>query len=115
MQTPSFEQIILLIVFILAPLINFVMRQVRRRLEDQMPEAESEPQMRRQVQVTQTPPPTPQASRTRVHRLQAPTISAPLSTSRFTKKSLLGTSRDVRRGIIIMTLLGPCRAFDPPG
>jgi hypothetical protein len=113
MQTPSFEQIILLIIFILAPLIYFVMQRVGRRLENQIPEEESVAQVRQQVQVIQTPPPTPRASRTRVHGLQAPTISAPLSTSRFTKKSLFGTSRDVRRGIIIMTILGPCRAFDP--
>jgi hypothetical protein len=105
MHTPSFEQIILLIIFILAPLIYFVMQRVGRRLENQIPEEESVAQVRQQVQVIQTPPPTPRASRTRVHGLQAPTISAPLSTSRFTKKSLFGTSRDVRRGIIIMTIL----------
>jgi hypothetical protein len=26
----------------------------------------------------------------------------------------LGSRQDVRRGIVLMTLLGPCRALDPP-
>jgi hypothetical protein len=113
MQAPSFEQIILLIVLILAPLINFVMQRVRRRLENQIPQEESVAQVRRQVQVIPTRPPTPRASRDRVHGLQSRAVSTPPSRNRFTKSSLLGTTRDVRRGIIIMTLLGPCRAFDP--
>jgi hypothetical protein len=30
------------------------------------------------------------------------------------RKALLENPHDARRGIILMTLLGPCRAFDPP-
>lgn len=115
MKTPSFEQIVLLIAFILLPLLNFVMQRIKRRLKSQTPEKEPVAQIRRQAQATPAPLPTPRASRNRVHGSQAPTISTPLSRSHFTKRALLGTSRDVRRGIILMTILGPCRAFDPPG
>jgi hypothetical protein len=70
-------------------------------------------QMLRQAQATPTPRPTPRVSRSRVRGSEARTVT-PLANNRFTKESLLGTTRDVRRGIVIMTLLGPCRAFDPP-
>jgi len=114
MKNLSFGQILLLIIFIVVPLIKFVMQRVRRPLEDQIPQEESVTQIRRQAQATPAPPPTPPASRNRARELQAPIVLTPLARSHFTKSSLLGTPRDVRRGIILMTLLGPCRAFDPP-
>ena len=94
--------------------VNFVIKRVRRRLEDQKPEEESVTQLRRQAQATPAPLPTPRTSRNRVRESQAPIVLPPLARSHFTKRSLLGTPRDVRRGIILMTILGPCRAFDPP-
>jgi hypothetical protein len=115
MKTPTFEQILLLIVFILLPLFNFVRQRIQRRLKQKTLEKEPVAQIRRHAQATPAPPPTPRASRSRVHGPQAPTISTPISVSHVTKKSLLGTSRDIRRGIILMTILGPCRTFDPPG
>jgi hypothetical protein len=51
------------------------------------------------------------ASRNRVLELQSPTVSAPPSRIYFTKRSLLRTTRDARH---VMTVLGPCRASDPP-
>jgi hypothetical protein len=91
----AFGQIILLSVFILVPLIKFVMQRVRRRLEDQIPEEESVTQIRRQAQATPAPLPTPRASRNRVRELQA-IVLTPLARSHFTKRSLLATPRDVR-------------------
>lgn len=41
MENLGFGQILLLIVFILLPLGNFVMQRVRRRLEDKIPAEES--------------------------------------------------------------------------
>lgn len=116
MPTPSFEQIIVLMIFILAPLINFVMQRVRRRLEPHVPPEESVTQMRRQ-QPQPTLPPSLVRREARERpppRAQAATVSAPIRRARFIKKSLLGDIRDVRRGIILMTVLGSCRAFDPP-
>jgi hypothetical protein len=54
------------------------------------------------------------ASRNRVLELQSPTVSALPSRIYFTERSLLRTTRDARHGIILMTVLGPCRASDPP-
>ena len=114
MRDLSLGQIVLLIVFILVPLIKFVMQRVRRRLEDKIPEEEPLTQIRRQAQATPATLPTPRASLNRVRELEAPIVLTPLDRSHFTQKSLLGTPRDLRRGIVLMTILGPCRAFDPP-
>lgn len=115
MKTPTLEQIVLLIVFILLPLFNFVMQRMKTRPKSHTPKEEPAAPIRRQAPATPAPPPTPRASRSRVHGPQAPTISTAISMSHVTKRSLLGTSRDIRRGIILMTILGPCRTFDPPG
>jgi hypothetical protein len=113
MKNLSFGQILLLIVFILVPLINFLLRRARRRLEDRTPQDEAVTQMRRQAQTTPASLPAPRRSRDRLHGSDEPTVAAPLSRQRFSQRSLLENSRDVRRGIIIMTILGPCRTFDP--
>jgi len=113
MKYLSFGQILLLIVFILVPLINFFMQRGRRRLEGQTPQDKAVAPVRRQAQTTPASLPAPRASRDRLHGSEEPTVAAPLSRQRFSRRSLLENRRDVRRGIIIMTILGPCRTFDP--
>lgn len=118
MRNLSFQQIVLLLAFILVPLINFAIQRVRRRLEHEIPAEESMPQVRRRANAVSTPPlpPAPRASLDQVRGSQGTTVSTrPATTSHIAKRSLLGAQRDVQRGIIIMTVLGPCRAFDPPG
>lgn len=114
MRELGFGQIILLIVFILVPLIKLVVQQVKRRLEDKIPQSASATQICQQTQAEPATLPTHRASRVRVSKLQAPVVLPALDKRRFTRTSLLGTPRDVRRGIVLMTILGPCRAFDPP-
>jgi len=113
MKNLSFGQILLLIVFILVPLINFLMHRARRRLETQTPRDKAVAQMRRQAESTPASLPAPRASRDRLHGSADPAVAAPLSRQRFSQRRLLENRRDVRRGIIIMTILGPCRTFDP--
>jgi hypothetical protein len=105
-------QILLLLLFILAPLLNFLLQRARKRRHHPIPQEKSVEQMFHQAQTT-LPRPTPRAAGDRVHRSPARTGTPPAS-NRLTKRPLLGTTRDVRRAIVIMTLLGPCRAFDPP-
>jgi hypothetical protein len=33
---------------------------------------------------------------------------------RWSRRALFRSKRDVRRAIVAMTILGPCRAYDPP-
>jgi hypothetical protein len=114
MKNLTLEQIILLIIFILGPLISILMRRLGRRRQNQSPEREPVTLMRRQGRISETAPSIARVSRTRGDASEPPTVSAPRYTSRFNKSSLLGTRRELRRGIIIMTLLGPCRASEPP-
>lgn len=109
----SFGQIILLMVFVLVPLINFVIKQLKRRVENETPADEPVPETPRRVQATPkvVGPPAPPTLRNEA--LKEPVTPKPLSRGRFSKRSLLENTRDVRRGIIIMTILEPCRTFDP--
>jgi hypothetical protein len=50
----------------------------------------------------------------RVARSQALVASATITRRRSAARSLLGTKLDLRRTIVIMTILGPCRAQEPP-
>ncbi|MEX0805169.1 MAG: hypothetical protein WD688_17880 [Candidatus Binatia bacterium] len=116
MRNITFEQILLVIIFILAPLMSFILQRVNGRLANQLPRQEPEEPMRRQSRVvlTAAPPAAPSLASTRAPRARVPTISVSRSQRRFSKTSLLGSPRDLRRGIVIMTILGPCRANEPP-
>ena len=105
--------LLLLLLFILTPLLNFLLRRFRKRRHHLIPQEKPVEQMFYQAQTT-LPRPTPRAAGDRVHGSPARAVT-PLANDRVTRRSLLGTTRDARRGIVIMTLLGPCRAFDPPG
>jgi len=113
MENVGIGQILLLLFFIVLPLVNFLLQRVRKRREHRSPQEKPVEPIATQLQTSRSP----RLAR-RADRGQAPTSPArpvaPLAHNRFTKRSLLGSPRDVRRGIVIMTLLGPCRAFDPP-
>ena len=46
-------------------------------------------------------------------RGELPSAPSPLAMRRFGRASLLGTRREVQNAIVIATILGPCRAFEP--
>lgn len=84
MENLRFGQILLLILFILVPLINFVMRRVGKSVESETPADEPVPGTPRRAQATpKSPPPTPRASRNEVPAPQAPTVATPPSRSYF--------------------------------
>lgn len=56
------------------------------------------------------------ASDTRFERAEAPRDFPALAvrrTRRFSRNALMGTRRDVQNAVVIATVLGPCRAFEP--
>lgn len=58
------------------------------------------------------------ASRVAVDRLARPEAPPALRARprhRFSRQSLMGTRRDVQNAVVIATILGPCRALEPPG
>ena len=112
MRNLGIGNVLLLLFLIVLPLINFLLRRFRKRRHHLIPQEKPVEQMFYQAQTT-LPRATPRAAGDQVHRSPARTVT-PLANDRVTRRSLLGTTRDARRGIVIMTLLGPCRAFDPP-
>ena len=55
------------------------------------------------------------ASDIRFGRTAAPGASAPLQGHRFSRRALMGNRRDMQNAVVIATILGPCRALEPPG
>ena len=114
MRNFSFEPIILLIIFILIPLANYVLERMRRRFEPPTPSRQPMPDMGMRRQAALPPAPASSAPRERAQAAPPSRILA-ASQGRWSRKTLFGTRRDVRRVIVAMTVLGPCRAYDPPG
>jgi hypothetical protein len=114
MRNFSFEPLILLVIFILIPLANYVLERMRRRFEQQKPVRQPLPDMgfRRQA----APAPTPVSHAPPRERAPQAPPEPMLTASRrgWSRKTLFRTRREVRRVIVAMTVLGPCRAYDPP-
>jgi hypothetical protein len=105
------ELIILLGLFILIPLANYVLERMRRRYQPP-PEPRRVPDMGLRRQAAPT---APAASAPRERAPQArPAGAIQPSRRREIRHTLFRTRRDLRRTIIAMTILGPCRAYDPP-
>lgn len=106
------EQLLVLLVLILIPLANFLLERLRRRQEPSSGRGQrsADVGMRRQA-----PPPLPyeppeweRAPRAAQHEV------APRAERRHDVVRFFRNRNEMRRAIIAMTILGPCRANDPP-
>jgi hypothetical protein len=101
--------VILLILFAVLPLVNYILSRLRRRFQPPPLPRQPTPDMgfRRQV--------APSAVRdTReVAPLTPPAEPVMPRRELGTKRTLFMTRRDLRRAIIAITILGPCRANQP--
>jgi hypothetical protein len=110
-------QVLLFAALVLLPLLNLLMRAVKRRLKGEAlrglgPEAPSLP-----APVRMPPAPTT-GEGARSHnpprgRATGMVVASAVAGGRALSR--LGNAREVRRGIVLMTVLGPCRALEPPG
>jgi len=111
----SIEPFITLTVFLILTLLTFVARWLKTELE----------KISDKVQATRLPPllqETPEAeeslrSRPSSRDRQRGSLMPGLPLRSIRRKSLkvdLRTTTDLRQGIILMEILGPCRAFTPP-
>ena len=114
MRNIGFGPILVLIIFILIPLANYVLARMRRRYEQPSPSRQPMPDMGMRRQAAPAPTPASPAPRERTQAAPPDRIIAS-SRSRRSRNTLFRTRRDVRRVIVAMTILGPCRAYDPPG
>jgi hypothetical protein len=114
MKTPGLEHIILLIALIALPLLNWLFQRAKRQFEAEPPEGESGPGMAQGAQAIPQQLRKPRMPRDRLHKIEAPVVSTSLPRRISATELTLGNRQEIRRGIVLMAVLGPCRAFDPP-
>ena len=91
-------------------LFQYVMKRFEQRNPVQHAELEQAPE---EVKVTPATSPISSISVGQFGRGEEPSASSPLAIRRFARTSLLGTKQEVQNAIVIATILGPCRAFEP--
>ena len=113
MKTLGLEQILLLIAVIALPLLNLLFQRVKRHFEAKPPEGESRPGIAQGAQEIPQQLRKPRMCN-RLHEIQSPAVSTSLPRRNSATKLTLGNRQEIRRGIVLMAVLGSCRAFDPP-
>ena len=113
------EQILLLLVFLLVPLLNLLVRWLQRRARKRQRPVPVESQAAEPVRRAGRPPAT-MPPRVRViepaHPQEGPRETPPAPRPRpvVRRAGPLGGRAAVRRAVVAMTILGPCRGLDEP-
>lgn len=108
-------QVLIFAALVLAPLFGLLMRAVQRRLEGEAPR-DLGPDAPSVSAPAQTPPATGAGAGPRDTRGSATgMVVATPAAAGGRAPSRPGSHREVRRGIVLMTILGPCRALELPG
>jgi hypothetical protein len=117
------DELIYVLIFAAILLFQYLVQRIGRRRqqseapqEEPLPQEEPVPQQEPLSETWGRTPAIPAVSPVpveRVRRSEALATSAAIPRRRSAVRSLLGTRRDLRRAIVIMTTLGPCRAFEP--
>jgi hypothetical protein len=108
----TLEQIVLVLVLVLIPLFRLISPVLKRRLEEltrQAGESAAAP-----LPSAAPIPSTPRVESRGPGRRHAPPSRAAPPAARRPTRSAVKDLRDARRGIILMTILGPCRGRDSP-
>jgi len=122
-------ELLYLLIFAGVLLFNFFTQQAARRrraearqeeeeqdaLQEELPPEERIADFWGQSQQTQEALLAPVRAAEPIDRTEVPIVSPVRRRKRFSKASLLGTRQDIRNAIVIATILGPCRALEPPG
>ena len=107
------ELLLLLVIGVILWLLNLLQAWVQRQQRGTARDAEREggPPV---PPVALRPRPPQLAREVARHGLPVPAVE-PRVAIRQHVPMRFGSRQDIRRGIILMTILGPCRALDPPG
>jgi hypothetical protein len=116
------EQILLLLVFVLVPLFNLLVRWLQRRAREHQRRVPAEPPMaepappegwpsrRMPPRIRVIEPPLSQEAPRQETRRKTPPAAVPVRR----RAAPLGGPAAVRRAIVAMTILGPCRGLEEP-
>ena len=121
----STEQILLIVALLVVPLIQSILRAARKRHGDKPTQAESLPSSAHRPPMRELQPPTATEDRIVSHALTTPerkpvrnadrSVAPPTRRGRRRGTAVVGLRDpfDLRRAIVLMTLLDPCRAIEP--
>ena len=112
MENFRFEPVVALLLLILIPLANYVLERMRRRFKAPGPAKQpvAGMGMRRQAGA---PVPVAPSRNVRSHPTQTDSMLA--LPRRSSRRGLFQNQHDGRRAIVVMTVLGPCRAKEWAG
>ena len=119
MRSLRLEQVLLLLLVVLVPLFNMLVRWLQRRARERQRPVPVEPQAAEPVGRAGRPP-APMPPRVRViepaHPEAGPRESPPAPRPRpvVRRAGPLGGRAAVRRAVVAMTILGPCRGLEEP-
>jgi len=107
------DLLIYVLIFAAIVLFKFLMNRFGPQPQPHSPQDQPVPEIMAEDQEAADFSPLPAASDTRFGRTGAPSASTPPPRGRFARRSLMGTRREMQNAIVIATILGPCRAFEP--
>lgn len=107
------EDLLFYLLFILAALFSLISSWLKKRHEETAP-SKSAPGAPRLPPGSRAPLPPQRDREERPVGPPLPAAAFPVS-NRRRRGAPIGSLREARRGIVLMTLLGPCRALEPPG
>ncbi|NKE72414.1 hypothetical protein [Candidatus Manganitrophus noduliformans] len=105
------EDLLFYLLFILAALFSLISSWLRKRHEGKIP-SKTGPGASRIPPGARAPLPPQRDREERPTGPPLPAAALPVSNRR--RRAPIGSLREARRGIVLMTLLGPCRALEPP-
>lgn len=107
-------ELIYILIFAAVLLFQYAMKRFGPQSRQEPAQDEPVPEIPEPVEEI---PAAPSVSRVAVGdfgRAKAPPIaSSLLPRRRFARRSLLGTKRAVQNAVVVATILGPCRAYEP--
>jgi hypothetical protein len=110
------DQLFILVMLAFVLLINLVVRLLRRRREREAPRGIEPETPRSPPGARRLPFPVVEPQRARAGPQGAPLpLAVPPYAAARRARSSVRSLQEVRRGIVLMTILGPCRALEPPG
>ena len=109
----TFENLVVLLLFGFVALLGVILPWLTKRREGRVPEAikPEAPKGARRLEIP-SPPLALAPWQYRAKDAPSPAVMPPVATRRQ-QRSPVTSKSDVRRGIVLMTLLGPCRALEP--
>ena len=105
-------ELIYVLIFAAILLLQYVMKRLGQQEPQESAQDERLPQIPEEVKET----PAASVSRASVDPLGRPEaqgVSPRLTRRRYSRRLLMGTRREVQNAIVIATIVGPCRAFEP--